>query len=170
LKVVFDTNIFISAFVIPGSKAEEAYLHCLKGHFTLYPVRKPRHLWRGSREKCSFLVEDGVQSPALSNGVCSSVAILTETAQKLREKFGWQENKITRLLKAISKVATVIKTRPHFHVLDDDPDNRILECAIAVKADFIATGDKHLLSLKHFQNISILKLSDFLEVLTNDGC
>jgi putative PIN family toxin of toxin-antitoxin system len=131
LKVVFDTNIFISAFAIPGSKGEEAYLHCLKGDFAL----------------------------------CSSVAILTETAQKLREKFGWQEDKITRLLKAISKVATVIKTQPHLHLLADDPDNRILECAMAVKADFIVTGDKHLLSLKTFQNISIVKLSNFLEVL-----
>ena len=134
LKVVFDTNIFISAFVIPGSQGEEVYLHCLKGHFTLY----------------------------------SSVAILTETAQKLRDKFGWQEKKIARLLKAISKVATIIKTKPHIHLLTDDPDNRILECAMAVKADFIVTGDKHLLSLKHFQNIRILKLSDFLEVLKKD--
>lgn len=131
LKVVFDTNIFISAFVIPGSQGEEAYLHAMKGNFNLF----------------------------------SSVAILTEMAQKLREKFGWQENKITRLLKAISKVATIIKTRPHFHLLADDPDNRILECAISVKADFIVTGDKHLLSLKNFQNISIVKLSNFLEVL-----
>jgi putative PIN family toxin of toxin-antitoxin system len=136
LKVVFDTNIFISAFVIPGSQGEEAYLHAMKGNFNLF----------------------------------SSVAILTEMAQKLREKFGWQENKITRLLKAISKVATVIKTRPHIHLLDDDPNNRILECAIAAEADFIVTGDRHLLSLKHFQNIRILKLSDFLEVLTKEGC
>jgi putative PIN family toxin of toxin-antitoxin system len=131
LKVVFDTNIFISAFVIPGSQGEEAYLHAMKGNFNLF----------------------------------SSVAILTEMAQKLREKFGWQEDKITRLLKAISKVATVIKTQPHLHLLADDPDNRILECAMAVKADFIVTGDKHLLSLKTFQNISIVKLSNFLEVL-----
>jgi len=134
LKVVFDTNIFISAFVIPGSQGEEAYLHAMKGHFNLI----------------------------------SSVAILTEMAQKLREKFGWQENNIVRLLKAISKVATIIKTKPHIHLLADDPDNRILECAMAVKADFIVTGDKHLLSLKHFQNIRILKLSDFLEVLKKD--
>ena len=35
----------------------------------LYPVRKPRHLWRKWRKKCSFLVEGGVQSPAFSNGV-----------------------------------------------------------------------------------------------------
>ena len=131
LRVVFDTNIFISAFVIPSSKAEEAYLHGLTGDFIL----------------------------------CSSVAILSETAQKLREKFGWQEDKITRLLKAISKVATVIKTQPHLHLLADDPDNRILECALAAKADFIVTGDKHLLSLKRLENITIVKLSNFIELL-----
>lgn len=41
-------------------------------------------------------------------------------------------------------------------------NNRILECAEDVKADFIVTGDKHLLSLKKFQNTSIITLSDFL--------
>jgi putative PIN family toxin of toxin-antitoxin system len=134
LKVVFDTNIFISAFVIPGGKAEEVYLRVLRGDFDL----------------------------------CSSVAILTETAQKLRDKFGWPENQIVRLLQAISKVATVIKTRPHLHVLADEPDNRILECAVKAAADFIVTGDKHLLSLKIFQDIRIITLSNFLEILSRD--
>jgi putative PIN family toxin of toxin-antitoxin system len=133
LKAVFDTNIFISAFVIPGGKAEEAYLNALRGNFHLY----------------------------------SSIPILTETAQKLREKFGWQEDKIAHLLKTIAKFATIIKTRPHLHLLSDEPDNRILECAIGAKADFIVTGDKHLLSMRHFQNIEITRLSDFLEILKN---
>jgi len=134
LKVVFDTNIFISALVIPGSRAEEAYLHCLRGEFILY----------------------------------SSVAILTETAKKLREKFGWEENNITRFLKAITRVGNVIKTHPHLHVLVDEPDNRILECGVAAEADIIVTGDKHLLSLKNYQNISVIPLSHFLELLKNE--
>lgn len=129
MKVVFDTNIFISAFVIPGSKAEAAYSHALRKDFILY----------------------------------SSVAILTETAQKLREKFGWQEDKITSLLKVIGKVATVVRTKPHLHQLVDGPDNRVLECAEAASADFIVTGGKHLLSLQHFQDSSIIRLSDFLK-------
>ncbi|MEW6377919.1 MAG: putative toxin-antitoxin system toxin component, PIN family [Thermodesulfobacteriota bacterium] len=58
-----------------------------------------------------------------------------------------------------------MKTQPHLHLLADEPDNRILECAVAAKADFVVTGDKHLLSLKHFQNIKIVRLSDFLEIL-----
>ncbi len=129
MKVVFDTNIFISAFVIPGGKAEAAYSHALRKDFTLY----------------------------------SSVAILTETVQKLREKFGWQQDKITSLLRTIAKVAVVIKTEPHLHVLRDEPDNRVLECAEAVGADFIVTGDKHLLFLKHFQNTTVVRLADFLK-------
>ena len=129
MKVVFDTNIFISAFVIPGSNAETAYSHALRRDFTLY----------------------------------SSVAILTETAQKLREKFGWQPDKITSLLKAIAKVAIVIKTKPHLHLLADEPDNRVLECAEAAGADFVVTGDKHLLFLKRFQNSNVVRLSDFLK-------
>ena len=95
----------------------------------------------------------------------SSVAILTETAQKLREKFGWEEKRIVRLLKTISKVAVVMRTEPHLHLLEDEPDNRILECALMAQADMIVTGDKHLLSLKSFQNIPILKLTTFLETL-----
>ena len=131
MRVVFDTNIFISAFAISGGRAEEAYLCGLRGGFAL----------------------------------CSSVVILTETAQKLREKFGWEENKINRLLKAVARVAIVIKTRPHLHVLIDEPDNRILECAVAAEADIIVTGDKHLLSLGRFRNVSIVTLSHFLGLL-----
>jgi putative PIN family toxin of toxin-antitoxin system len=131
LKAVFDTNIYISAFVISGGKAEEAYLHAIRGTFTLY----------------------------------SSVAILTETARKLRQKFGWPENKIIRLLKAITRVATVLRTSPHIHEIPDEADNRILECALEAEADYIVTGDKHLLTRKQFQKIKILRLSEFLEVL-----
>jgi putative PIN family toxin of toxin-antitoxin system len=132
LKVVFDTNIFISALAIPGGKAEEAYLRAMRGNFIL----------------------------------CSSIAILHETARKLRGKFGWEENRIAQLLKAIAKIATVIKTEPHLHILADDPDNRVLECALKAKADLIVTGDKHLLSLKRFQDIDIVTLSHFLEALS----
>lgn len=132
MKVVFDTNIFISAFAIPGGKAEEVYLLGLTGKYTLY----------------------------------SSVPILTETAQKLREKFDWEENKIIDFLRATAGIAVIVKPQSHLHLLSDDPDNRILECAEEAKADFIVTGDKHLLSLKHFKSTDIITLSNFLKKLS----
>ena len=131
MRVVFDTNIFISAFAIPGGRAEEAYLSAIHGRFELF----------------------------------TSIAILTETANTLQSKFAWSDEKVGRALQAISKSATVLKTQPHLRVLQDDPDNRILECALIAQADMVVTGDRHLLSLKGYERISIVKLSDFLDLL-----
>lgn len=129
MKVVFDTNIFISAFAIPGGRAEEAYLLGLRRKFTLY----------------------------------SSVPILTEAVRKLKEKFGWEKDKIIDFLRTIADVAILVKPQSHLYLLSDDPDNRILECAEEAKAGFIVTGDRHLLSLKHFKSTDIIPLSDFLK-------
>lgn len=131
MKVVFDTNIYISAFVIPGGNAEKAYIHAIDGDFEL----------------------------------CTSIAILTELARKLEEKFGWEKQKIVQLITSISNLATVFKTTAYLHVLSDDPDNRILECALKAAADFIVTGDKHLLKLRSYKHFEIIKLSTFLSMI-----
>ena len=131
MNVVFDTNIYISAFVIPGGNAEKAYLHAIDGDFELF----------------------------------TSIAILTELAQKSDEKFDWERHRIAQLIRSISDIATVLKTTPWLKVLSDDPDNRILECAIKAEADFLVTGDKHLLKLRKYEDFQIIKLSNFLSIL-----
>ena len=128
LKVVFDTNIYISAFVIPGGNAEKAYLRAIDGDFALF----------------------------------TSVAILTELARKLEDKFIWEKPEIIQLIRSISDIAIVLKTKPWLKLLSDDPDNRILECAIKAEADLVVTGDNHLLKLKNYENINIVKLASFL--------
>ncbi|HLA50302.1 MAG TPA: putative toxin-antitoxin system toxin component, PIN family [Thermodesulfovibrionia bacterium] len=128
LKVVLDTNVYISAFISSGSKAEEAYLLAVERKVKLY----------------------------------TSVPILTETAKKLREKFLWDDNKITAVLKHISKVATIIKPVKKLNILSDAPDNRILECAKEANANLIVTGDKHLLVLKEYEGIGITRIANFL--------
>ncbi len=131
MRVVFDTNIYISAFVIPGGNAEKAYLGAIHGNFELF----------------------------------ASVAILTELARKLEEKFGWEKQRIAQLIISIADVALVLKTTPCLKVLSDDPDNRILECASEAEADLLVTGDNHLLELEHYGNFKIVKLSSFLAIL-----
>ena len=47
-----------------------------------------------------------------------------------------------------------------------DDDNRILECALEGKAQYIISGDrKHLLPLKEYQGTKILSPADFLKLL-----
>jgi putative PIN family toxin of toxin-antitoxin system len=49
-------------------------------------------------------------------------------------------------------------------VIHDDPsDDKFLEAALAGKAPYIISGDKHLLKLSVFQGIHILKLRDFVQ-------
>ncbi len=131
MRVVFDTNICISAFVIPGGNAERAYLAAIQGNFEL----------------------------------CTSVAILTEMARKLEEKFGWEKERIAQLITSIADVAVVLKTTPRLKVLSGEPDNRILECASEAEADLLVTGDKHLLELEQYEDFIIVKLSAFLTIL-----
>lgn len=131
LRVVFDTNVYISAFILPGSKAEDAYLHAVEGRVELF----------------------------------TSVAILTETAKRLREKFLWDDDKITAALKHISRVAAVLKPEIRLHVLKDAPDNRILECAKCASAGLIVTGDRHLIGLKEYEGIGITGISGFLRCI-----
>ena len=131
MRVVFDTNIYISALAIPGGNAEEAYLEAVRGAFDLY----------------------------------TSVAILTETARVLQTKFDWAEDKVREAVQTISQMAIVLRPRPTLHILDDEPDNRILECAVAAQAEFVVSGDRHLLALKHHANITMISLADFLTKL-----
>lgn len=59
-------------------------------------------------------------------------------------------------------------TEPKFkaNIVPEDPkDNMIIECALSADADYIITGDKHLLKLKEYKGIKILNPKEFLELV-----
>jgi len=71
-----------------------------------------------------------------------------------------------RQLKLLKKVAeVVIQNLPVDAITADDDDNRIPACAVAGKADPIASGDHHLLDLKSFRNIGMIRPVDFHRTL-----
>ena len=59
-------------------------------------------------------------------------------------------------------MATIVEPEVELSVVEDEPDNRILECAVAAGASAIVTGDRHLLSLKSYRDIGIMTVSDLL--------
>jgi predicted nucleic acid-binding protein len=63
----------------------------------------------------------------------------------------------------ILEFTNIIKTTNKIsYIKDDADDDKILECAISAESDYIISGDKHLIKLKSFRNIKILKPADFL--------
>lgn len=47
-------------------------------------------------------------------------------------------------------------------VTDDPTDNIFLECAVDGSADFIVSGDRHLLAIKVYKGIEIMRAGEFL--------
>jgi predicted nucleic acid-binding protein len=51
-------------------------------------------------------------------------------------------------------------------IKEKDDDNRILECAIEGRVQYLISGDrKHLFPLKEYQKIKILSPGEFLKLL-----
>ncbi len=99
----------------------------------------------------------------------TSAFMLGEVDRILREKFGWEDDRVGRAVAQIRRIsAGVHEPAEPVDVIEEDPtDNRILECALAAEAEFLVTGDKkHLLPLGTLRGVSIIGLRDFVTVLT----
>lgn len=128
MKVVFDTNIFVSAFVIPGSQAEEAILRIMEGRDRLI----------------------------------LSKAILQELLTTLSRKFGREREELAHVAVFLAEIGERVEPKRKVTLLKDEPDNRILECALAGQADAIITGDRAMLLLGEYKGIKIMTLKEYL--------
>ncbi len=130
MRVVFDTNIFISAFIIPGSMAEKAILKIIE-------------------EEDSLLI---------------SKDIMDEVLSVLSSKFGRDREELSHVAVALSELAELVKSARRIRLLKDEPDNRILECAIYGQADLLVTGGKKILQLREDRGVKIVNLKEYLEL------
>ena len=91
-----------------------------------------------------------------------SRAILDELLDVLSRKFARDAEELTHAAVFSSELATFVAPRRRLRVVQDDPDNRILGCALAGRAEVIVTGDKALPALKSFRNIPLVTLRAYL--------
>lgn len=130
MKVVIDTNIFVSSFF--GGKP-----------------RKIIDLWK----------DDKIT-------LCLSNAILDEYIDVLRRIGMKNEDELEELLSLFSRGFNILFTTktPKIKIIQDDPDDdKFIECAAALKADVVITGDREVLALKQYMGIRILTPQQFLE-------
>lgn len=128
MRVVFDSNIYISAFVFPGSQADQAFFRVLEGTDTLV----------------------------------LSKAILDEVLGILAKKFSRDPEALSQTAVLMAEMGEFVKPARKVDVFKDDPDNRVLECAEAGKAECIVTGDKAMLQLKQYGSIRLVSLKEYL--------
>ncbi|HVP78984.1 MAG TPA: putative toxin-antitoxin system toxin component, PIN family [Thermodesulfobacteriota bacterium] len=99
--------------------------------------------------------------------LCLSEPILEELKGVLqRSKFGYSPEMIQFILTELTGIADFVKPSETINVVAEDPeDNRILECAVEAKANYVITGDSHLLKLSKYLDIEVLNAAAFLEKL-----
>jgi len=130
IKVVVDTNVFVSSF------------------FGGNP-RKIVDLWKSGQLT-----------------LCLSKPIIDEYVEVLQRIGLKNERELRELLHLFAHGFHIIfsaKT-PELHLVEEDPDDdKFIECAVALKADFIVSGDKALIAIQNYMGIRIVTPKEFLD-------
>jgi putative PIN family toxin of toxin-antitoxin system len=102
--------------------------------------------------------------------LCLSEAILEELKEVLRRpKFDYSPEAVQVILTELINISDFVKPSKTLSVVSEDPeDNRILEYAVEAGANYIVTGDIHLLRLRKYQDIKVLNAVVFLEELSSE--
>jgi putative PIN family toxin of toxin-antitoxin system len=92
-----------------------------------------------------------------------SKPILDELLGILGRKFSRDAEELAHVAVYLTDLSRSVKPRQKIKAVKDEPDNRILECAVAGRADVIVTGDQALLALREYRVVRLLSLRDYLE-------
>ncbi len=140
-RAVLDTNVIVSAIVSPHG-----------------PPRQIFEAWR--QDKFVFL---------------TSEAIIAEVVRVLRyphlsQKFQISEADIQVVVASLTTDAYLLEDLYEVRRSRDPDDDIFLACSLEGKADYLVSGDTHLLEIKYYHGTQIVNPRDFLKHLrANNG-
>lgn len=137
MRVVLDTNIIVSSFLVAlGAPARIVAA------------------WRAARFQ-----------------LVVSTALLAEYAEvlgyaRIRRRHQMSTEQIALEIDEMRRFALLVEPETVPAVISDDPDDdQVLACALAGEADYIVSGDSHLLNLRQYRGIRILSPAAFVMLL-----
>jgi|SRR3989304_914610 len=137
MRPVLDTNVIVSAVLSGGSP--------------------PDSILRAWRREAFQLA---TSAPLLSE---------LETVLKrehIAKRLGWSPGERKAFIADLREGATVVIPENRLQVVLADPsDNRVLEAAVAAQADYVVSGDQHLLGLKTCEGVQIVTPARFVAIL-----
>jgi putative PIN family toxin of toxin-antitoxin system len=136
MRVVIDTNIWVSGL-----------------------------LWRGAPWGLLRLAEQGKFEICMSPRMLSELARVL-TYERLRPRLNQLGLSPADLVAYAANLAMVLEVPEGDPIVAADPDDDVfLHCASAAGADYLVSGDRHLLNLGEYGHVSILAVDDFLDQL-----
>lgn len=135
MKVILDANIFVSALIAEGG-TQDQIVHHLKRQYVI------------------------VISEEILQGVEKVLHY-----DRIQKKYKISNQVIGKYLHQLRKDC-LVRVYPSVRVVKNDPDdNKYIACAKQVHADYIVTGDNHLLNLKEYRDTRIITPAQFLKIL-----
>ena len=105
---------------------------------------------------------------------CTSEVILEDTErvlryERIRKRSRMGKEEIAQYLARLRITHLLFPGVLEVGVVSQDPtDDKIIACALEAGADYIITGDPHLLDLKQYRGIRIVTPRAFLEILDRE--
>ena len=139
MKCVLDTNVIVSGIVIPDGAPGKVLRAGLAGEYQLSISRRiPEE------------IEQVMEYPKIG---------------KWLQRKGKASGKVRIVLQEIDKVSIKTPGKLKIQEIKADPkDNMFLACAVEGKADCIISGDRHLLDLREYQGIPIVRPAEFFKI------
>jgi len=100
--------------------------------------------------------------------LCVSKPILKEYFDVLNRFESDDKSLLYRLMSAFERnfnLLFVNNPREQMWIKEDPADNKFIACALALKAEYIVSGDAHLRKLKHIENIKIVSPAEMQDLL-----
>lgn len=96
----------------------------------------------------------------------TSPLLLAELGRVFADRFGWEDAMVERAVGQVARIGIVVRTRVALSVIDQDPaDDCVLEAAREGSADVIVSGERHLLRLRSWETIRIVRVAELVEEL-----
>jgi putative PIN family toxin of toxin-antitoxin system len=141
MRVVLDTNTVISRYLSPSGPPAHIFQYWEQGAFTLV-----------------------VSEPILSE------IERVFSYPRINKRLGLSDKEIAGIVAGFATFGELVTPQQRLHVVEADPDDDMLvECAVEGKADYLVSGNDHLLDIKEYQGIQILTPAEFVLVLEREA-
>lgn len=138
MRVVMDTNVFVSAAINPHGAPAQVL-----------------DAWRDHQYEL-------VISPSILEEVLEVIK-----RPSIRSRHGWSDKEIEVFFRGLQLFAVVTPDEMTIAEVEDDPDDdKFLACAVEGAADYIISGDPHLLDIESYKEIPIINPRQFLDTFS----
>ena len=118
--------------------------------------------WFGDSSKIMEMVEKGGTELILSEDIIEEYKNVLNY-EEIQDKIKNKNLEMQRTVEEIITLSKIVEPKSKLDIIKEDPDyNKILECAVEGKVDYIISQDKHLLDIKEYKEIKIITPKDFL--------